>query len=114
MLFSYARNSCYRNHDRYTLCSFHFNEGHKGGWQDCKKCRANFETEMYVWYGTNEYNFEKLGNPPKFKPTRCADCGRVIHLGTDGYSWSEGKYYCERDSSRRMREMLKSERVKKR
>ncbi|MEE8305138.1 MAG: DUF6398 domain-containing protein [Candidatus Tectomicrobia bacterium] len=26
-LFSYARNSCYRNHDRYTLCSFHYQKG---------------------------------------------------------------------------------------
>jgi len=26
-------------------------------------CEGNFGTEMYVWYGTNEYNFEKLVNP---------------------------------------------------
>src|SRR5690348_6145951 len=60
VLFSYARNSCYRNHDRYTLCSHHFHEGHEGTWQDCPGCRADFPTEMYVYYGTNEYNFEKL------------------------------------------------------
>jgi hypothetical protein len=28
VMFSYARNSCSRNHSRYTLCSFHHNEGH--------------------------------------------------------------------------------------
>jgi hypothetical protein len=28
-LFSYARNSCARNHDRYTVCGAHFNEGHE-------------------------------------------------------------------------------------
>src|SRR5262245_23658012 len=39
VLFSYARNSCHRNHDRYTLCSFHANEGHAGRWQECEKCR---------------------------------------------------------------------------
>jgi hypothetical protein len=67
-LFSYARNSCHRNHDRFTLCGAHHAEGHAGRWQDCQECRNNIETEMYVWYGTNEYNFEKLRNPPKFKP----------------------------------------------
>lgn len=39
---SYARNSCYRNHSRYTLCAHHYDERHKGtswkvrresGWQ---------------------------------------------------------------------------------
>ena len=28
VMFSYARNSCHRNHARYTLCSYHHNEGH--------------------------------------------------------------------------------------
>ncbi len=60
VLFSYARNSCYRNHDRYTLCSYHYHEGHAGRWQDCGECRESFETEIYVYYGSNEYNFEKL------------------------------------------------------
>ena len=46
-LFSYARNSCSRNHRRYTLCGYHFNEGHPGDWKDCPKCRESFETEMY-------------------------------------------------------------------
>jgi hypothetical protein len=27
VLFSYARNSCHRNHSRYTLCAYHDNEG---------------------------------------------------------------------------------------
>jgi hypothetical protein len=31
VLFSYARNSCARNHGRYTLCAHHYNEGHQGG-----------------------------------------------------------------------------------
>ena len=94
VLFSYARNSCYRNHDRYTLCSYHYHEGHKGDWKECRKCREGFETEMYVWYGTNEYNFEKLPNPPKYEPTKCAKCKRTIRLGEDGYSQIGGKYLC--------------------
>src|SRR5256885_12163882 len=39
VLFSYAHNSCSRNHRRYTLCGYHFNEQHHGTWQSCKKCR---------------------------------------------------------------------------
>jgi hypothetical protein len=96
VLFSYARNSCYRNHDRFTLCSYHYHEGHKGDWKECRKCREDFETEMYVWYGTNEYNFEKLANPPKYEPTECAECGKIIKLGEDGYSVFKGKYLCEK------------------
>lgn len=56
--FSYERNSSSRNHQRYTLCGFHYAQGHRGHWKDCPECRKEFETEMYVWYGTNEYNFQ--------------------------------------------------------
>jgi hypothetical protein len=109
VMFSYARNSCRRNHDRYTLCSYHHNEGHAGKWQDCEECRRSFETEIYVYYATNEYNFEKLPNPPSFEPTHCASCGRVISLGTDGYSMSAEGYLCMRCSNKRMAQELKSE-----
>ena len=97
VMFSYDTNSCYRNHDRYTLCSFHYHEGHKGNWKDCKKCIKEIaETEMYVWYGTNEFNFEKLENPPKFKPNICSHCKKVIDLGNEGYSFSSDGYTCMR------------------
>lgn len=57
VLFSYARNSCSRNHRRYTLCGFHHTEEHPGRWTQCQRCRDEIaETEMYVWYGINEYN----------------------------------------------------------
>ncbi len=102
VMFSYARNSCYRNHDRYTLCSFHHHEGHEGRWQDCSKCREQFETEMYVHHGTNDYNFEKLANPPAYEPTRCHECGRVISLGDDGYSVAGGDHYCGRCTAEKM------------
>ena len=94
VLFSYARNSCHRNHSRYTLCAFHHNEGHAGDWNTCEKCRSGFETEMYVWYGTNEFNFEKQKNPPAYETTKCSSCRRVIRLGTDGYSLFRAKYLC--------------------
>lgn len=94
VMFSYARNSCSRNHQRFTLCGYHFNEGHSGSWQDCKKCRKDFEAEMYAHYGTNEFNFVKLANPPPFEPTRCDGCNNVIKLAEEGYSMSKGKTYC--------------------
>jgi hypothetical protein len=94
VLFSYARNSCSRNHRRYTLCGSHFDEGHSGRWQDCPKCRQQMEPEMYVYYGTNEYNFEVLQNPPEYQPTHCASCGRVIVLADGGYSYSAQGYLC--------------------
>lgn len=103
-LFSYARNSCSRNHRRYTLCGYHFNEGHEGDWKNCPKCRDSFETEMYVYYGTNEYNFEKLPNPPAYEPTKCADCGKVIALGYEGHSALGDQYWCDRCTAKRMRE----------
>ncbi len=94
--FSYAHNSCHRNHRRYTLCGYHYTEGHPGDWQTCPKCRKAFEheVELYVYYGTNEYNFEKLRNPPKYKPTHCSTCGAVIVLGEGGYSSRGGEYFC--------------------
>ena len=50
---------------------------------------------MYVYYGTNEHNFEKLENPPAYEPTHCGGCGRVIVLGTDGSSVGPEGYRCE-------------------
>lgn len=94
VLFSYARNSYYRNHKCFTLCGFHHVEGHKGDWKSCDHCREEFETEMYVYYGTNEYNFEKLLNPPSYEPTHCAKCGEIISLGEDGYSMKGSQYFC--------------------
>jgi hypothetical protein len=93
VLFSYARNSCHRNHSRYTLCGYHHSEGHKGDWQTCPKCRE-IEAEMYVWYGTNEYNFVKLENPPAYEPTHCTKCGTVIVLSEGGYSECPDGIFC--------------------
>ncbi|MCI0748393.1 MAG: hypothetical protein L0Y58_23550 [Verrucomicrobia subdivision 3 bacterium] len=54
---------------------------------------------MYVWYGTNEYNFEVLENPPRYEPTPCDRCGIVIKLGTDGYTIGPEGTLCERCSN---------------
>ena len=106
VLFSYARNSCARNHGRLTLCAFHHNERHAGDWRECARCRESFETEMYVWYGTNEYNFEKLSNPPSYAPTKCSKCGAVITLGTDGFMRRGAEYLCETCSEKEMAKLL--------
>ena len=95
VMFSFARNSCRRNHRRFTLCGHHYAERHPGYWKDCPQCREDCETELYVYYGTNEYNFEKLENPPEYEPTRCVKCDTVISMGEDGYSISQEGYLCE-------------------
>lgn len=94
VLFSYARNSCFRNHRRYTLCGYHHAEEHPGRWTECPRCRADFTPEMVFHYGTNEYNFEKLANPPAFEPTRCSSCNVVINLWEDSYTEKQGKHLC--------------------
>ena len=104
VIFSFARNSCQRNHDHYTLCAYHHHEKHNGDWRECGECKNSFETEIYVWYGTNEYNFEKLTNPPAYEPTKCALCGNIISLGEDGYSRLGKQYFCEECSHKRMKE----------
>jgi len=93
--FSYARNSCFTNHSKYTICAFHHHEQHAGRWQDCAQCRENGPLEMFVHSATNEHNFEKLENPPPFEPTHCAGCGVVIRLAQDGYTMREAKVFCE-------------------
>ena len=92
--FSYARNSCHRNHRRYTLCAYHHDNGHKGDWKTCPECRKMAEPEMVAWYGTNEYNWEKMPDPPKFKPTKCSKCGKTIVLSQGGYSCGKDGYTC--------------------
>ncbi|MBW6521646.1 MAG: hypothetical protein K0A99_11680 [Desulfoarculaceae bacterium] len=101
-LFSYARNSCSRNHRRHTLCGYHHAEGHDGDWKECEKCRNGFEAEMVAWYGTNEYNFEKLPDPPEFEATTCSECGVIIHLSMDAYTMLGDNYWCYDCAAKKM------------
>ncbi len=94
VMLSYARNSCSRNHRRYTLCAYHFNEGHFGDWRDCSKCRDDFPAKIYAYFGTNEYNFVKLEKVPDCEPTRCAGCNRIVNLIHDGYADKSDGIYC--------------------
>jgi hypothetical protein len=54
------------------------------------------ELEMYVYFSTNEYNFEVLPNPPAFEPTKCDHCGAVIVLSEGGYSTGKDGYTCRK------------------
>lgn len=68
---------------------------------------------MYVYYGTNEYNFEKLANPPAYPPTKCAKCKKVIRLGEDGYSIKGKEYFCEECSHREFAKLFKAKQQKR-
>lgn len=95
VMFSYSRDICVRNHDRYTICAFHYHNRHKGPWITCKKCRSSFDTEDYVDMATNEYNFEKLPNPPTYEPTICTKCKNIIVRAEGGYSTlPDGGFEC--------------------
>jgi hypothetical protein len=111
VMFSYARNSCHRNHNHYTLCAHHHTEEHEGDWESCAQCRSSFTTEDYVWYGTNEYNFEKLPDPPAYEPTKCYQCATVIVLSEDEYSKLGKDYFCSECTDKRI--MQRAEPTKK-
>jgi hypothetical protein len=88
---TFAHNSCYRNHSRYTACATHFNEGHSPAvnWKDCINCRdGTTRAENYVWYGTSRFNFpnDVLPNPPSFDPTYRAKCSEVIVMNVDSHT----------------------------
>jgi hypothetical protein len=53
-----------------------------------------YPTEMYVYYGTNKWNFEVLENPPAYEPTKCSVCGAVIVLSKGGYSKFGDEHKC--------------------
>ncbi len=95
-MFSFSNISCSRNHQRYTLCGYHHTAGHSGNWQDCQKCKDNFGAEMYSYYATNDYNNAPLENPPKFDPTYCSKCNKIIKLGYEPYSQMGDAYTCNK------------------
>jgi hypothetical protein len=100
VLFSYATNSCYRNHDRYTLCASHHREGHQGKWPSCQRCKDEYPVENYADFGTNDFNFEKLPNPPEISIT-CVHCGFKSGTVQDfacqtSRGWFCGKEECQK------------------
>ena len=59
-------------------------------------------TEDYVWYATNEYNFDKLPDPPAYEPTKCSQCASVIRLSEDEYSKLGKEYFCSDSTEKRI------------
>jgi hypothetical protein len=51
---------CEVQHEQYSICHFHYNEGHSGAWQECPECRDFF----------GEQEFERLSmdrmNTPRY------------------------------------------------
>jgi hypothetical protein len=94
---SFARNSCSRNHGKFTLCSYHHSEKHPGHWKNCALCRKQHDDnpEMFIYLGTNEYNFEILEDLPAYEPARCSVCSKIIRQGRESYSIDpDEKYTC--------------------
>ena len=89
-MFSYARNSCDRNHGKYTMCSFHHTNmddpPHSGDpyKEECAQCKYMHgdSDDIYVGNLTSNHNFqediEKVERAPAFDPTKCMKCGRII------------------------------------
>jgi hypothetical protein len=96
VIFSYAKNSCYRNHDRFTICAAHYHSNHKGKWQDCNLCKDDYPIENYVDYATNEFNFEKLQNVPKITIT-CINCGFQSGTVQDFALQINNDFYCAKN-----------------
>lgn len=92
VLLSYPEHgSCYRNHDRYTICSLHKTEHPEDpcDWHDCTRCEAHFsKLESYVGLATSNFNYQEdcLANPPKFEPTHCSRCQRIIKLNSESHT----------------------------
>lgn len=101
VLFSYATNSCYRNHDRYTICAAHYKSGHSGRWQECKKCRDEYRLENYIDFATNDFNFEKLKNPPTITMI-CACCGFKSNNIRDFLLQTSKGFYCSKKQCQKM------------
>ena len=70
---TFLKNSCRRNHDKYTFCGQHSREKHIGDWKKCKICKNQNSDVDYTNLSTNNFNFEKL-NIQK-KEIKCANCG---------------------------------------
>lgn len=103
VLMTYERNSCARNHSRYSMCSTHHNERHSGSWKTCQRCRGNYDPYDYYTYGTNSpdvpsrSNFpdDVLDEPPPPLPC-CAQCGRSVDTATEGHSFGAEGLTCMR------------------
>ena len=100
VMFSYAGNSRYRNHDMYMLGAYHYHEEHSNDWQSCGKCKDDMAIENYVDYAMNDCNFEKLKNPSKISIT-CCNCSFKSNTVHDFTIQSSNGWYCAKKNTKR-------------
>jgi len=50
---------CQFEHEHYSMCHFHYNEGHTGPWQECEECQTFWKEE----YGESPPG---IRNEPKY------------------------------------------------
>ena len=44
---SFGSEFCFEDHENYSACHFHYNNSHKGCWQECKECRKTLGKEEF-------------------------------------------------------------------
>lgn len=71
---TFSENSCYRNHNRYTMCANHYDGKHTGDWKQCVKCKDSYPKLTYDEMYTNKFNFEKVTLKNKHE-IMCCNCG---------------------------------------
>ena len=70
---------CERNHEKYSVCYYHFVEEHEGRWQDCSICRFTWPVKTYVELATDpRANFEPL-KKSQLPPTKMGQCSEKQH-----------------------------------
>lgn len=47
---------CQVEHERFTLCSSHYIDGHSGPWQTCQTCRVFWTPQEYKAYAEHPLN----------------------------------------------------------
>lgn len=50
---------CQVEHERFSLCYFHYIDRHSGVWQNCQKCRDSWTLQEYQAYAENPINMPK-------------------------------------------------------
>ncbi|CAG9461829.1 unnamed protein product [Pedinophyceae sp. YPF-701] len=93
VMFSYSRDFCDRNHERYTRCASHANDKHRGDWRTCKECASLGEDDLgRNWHATCGYNFvpplEKDCPKGEMLTETCVECKRRLFPGLEKYSRS--------------------------
>ena len=50
---------CQVEHERFSLCSSHYEDGHGGPWESCQKCRDFWSPRDYKIYAENPINWPR-------------------------------------------------------